>query len=421
MFLTSIETYKSKFIHFLFLSTIMCFSFSSCQKENTAEFERQAPKQQEALKAAQQELRSRIEQGKIISKLDLAKERIATAPTNARDRSNAADLFEHLAHNHSYQYYDNLVMSIINPEDYICEPTAFEEILQESTKDFTKDDALFFARFRTIPTLDAQLDDDTDEDFFGYTGQFTSTILKTFVRLKTFWDIPTDIQLSDMHGSVFKNAPRVAQILKIAFMDIDDKGNPIPYTDEKALELANLLKTVFGSPAFNNYNHPLLSFNAFAISIPQLGLKKIVMGDGIMEVYAQLEHRTIAEKQILAHEYGHHIQFAKNYFSSEHTPEASRRVELMADTYAAYFLAHGKGAFVHSQIVKRSFKAAALTGDCHFNTPSHHGTPNQRGKAADLGTKLAKRTSLRDKIYTSQQIFDFFEAALPDMIAPDAE
>ena len=63
------------------------------------------------------------------------------------------------------------------------------------------------------------------------------------------------------------------------------------------------------------------SFNALAFpGDPFFGIgPKIVMGDGIMEAYAKLGFRTNADRLILAHEYGHQIQFANGYFDGLHS------------------------------------------------------------------------------------------------------
>ena len=58
--------------------------------------------------------------------------------------------------------------------------------------------------------------------------------------------------------------------------------------------------------------------------------------------------------------------------------------------------------------------------DCAFDNPGHHGTPNQRMAAAQLGFDVADQAQKQGHILTSEQFHALFVAAYPDLIAPDA-
>lgn len=342
--------------------------------------------------------------------------------TIARNKSNNKLVEEILENFHFDNAYQHMVERALNPDDYECGPTFLNEYFAEITRDFTPDDFFFLNNFSILPFWESVFDDDNDVDYFGSTGQFTSSQRKSFINLKVFWDIPTDVQLSDMHGAIFKDPTTVAQLLLLlGFGNVDAEGNFIPITETEALELAGLLKIVFSAPVFEDYAHPLFAFNA-AAGIGPNG-PKILMGDGIFDVYAALGLRTTADKFVLAHEYGHIIQIANGVldFTMPPTPEGTRRTELMADAYAAYFSAHGKGGFLQPLLISRFAKSAFSVGDCGFDFPSHHGTPNQRARAADFGGKLAERRGFIDQIYSSEEFARLFDEALPQIVIPDSE
>lgn len=58
-------------------------------------------------------------------------------------------------------------------------------------------------------------------------------------------------------------------------------------------------------------------------------------------------------------------------------------------------------------------------GDCAFNDPGHHGTPNQRMKSAEFGYSVASDAQKQGKILSSSDFIALFYAALPSITAPD--
>jgi hypothetical protein len=359
-----------------------------------------------------------------VSKVNLALAERANPNTKKLSKTILSDQYRQLAENEDFNFYRDLVQQAINPKAYQCSPTALSTYIPPLIKNWSSLDLVFYSEFGDIPFLEAYLYDNTegDDDYFGAQGEFSHAVTSSFRRLKRFWNIPTNIQVTDAHGAIYKNVALVTQIIQETYMRRDAAGQLIPVDYEEAVAVAKSLKTIFGSKNFLHYKHPLFSFNAFAAnSFPALGIpKKIVMGDGLLKAFADLGYGAVAPQEILAHEYGHHIQLANHYFEKVRSPEATRRTELMADAFSAYFLAHEQGAELDEPQIMQVAAVAFLTGDCGFKSLGHHGTPNQRKKASLWGAKLATNAQNDDEKLTSQAFDALFEAALPTILLPDA-
>jgi len=59
-------------------------------------------------------------------------------------------------------------------------------------------------------------------------------------------------------------------------------------------------------------------------------------------------------------------------------------------------------------------------GDCAFNDPGHHGTPNQRMRTSTWAADLANAARPQGPILPSLTFAALFEAKLPELVAPDA-
>ena len=57
-------------------------------------------------------------------------------------------------------------------------------------------------------------------------------------------------------------------------------------------------------------------------------------------------------------------------------------------------------------------------GDCAFTSSGHHGTPNQRLKAARFGFSVADEYQKQGHILTAAEFFARFQAAYPSLVAP---
>lgn len=257
-------------------------------------------------------------------------------------------------------------------------------------------------------------ENNSEGQYFGANGEHTQSLTKTFKDIKRFWNIETsEIELVGMHGSIMTDVEK----MKMFYMEIANQ--PEPNAESMAQDL---LFVVQFFPEYENGNNPLFSLNAFALNeITLLGIdipSKIVMGDGMLEAFTDLGYGDVAPKAILAHEFGHHIQYKLGLFEGPNSPEATRKTELMADAYAAYFLSHARGATMQWKRVQQFLEVFFSIGDCSFEDPGHHGTPLQRMAAAEWGYQLASQTQKQGKIMDPQEFADLFEVVLPELVAP---
>jgi hypothetical protein len=324
------------------------------------------------------------------------------------------------------QYFADAARGAIDPGDYVCDPSTpvIDWFLGEVNEFATQEPEIFDLLFNQlladlVPTFDALLfqTEDTPQ-FFGYNGEYTHVLLKTERDVKRFWDIfSDDIQLVAMHGTMLLDVVRVAATYESVF------GIP---PDDAAFFASLVRDAVLQSEVLDGGNHPLFSFNAFAVttddgSIPD----KIIMGDGVLAGYAAVGFDDVAPQAVYAHEFGHHIQFERGYFddplaTAGDPPEQTRYTELMADAFSAYYLTHKRGAALNRKRVEQFLQVFFEIGDCAFDNPGHHGTPNLRMKAARFGFDVADQAQKQGHILTADQFHALFVAAYTDITAPDA-
>lgn len=276
---------------------------------------------------------------------------------------------------------------------------------------------LFFAIFSGMldfPTYDALLFENSSEgQYFGINGEYTKQVTKAFKDLKRFWNIESsDIVLAAMHGNMLLDREKVIRVDKILYGDDQATAE---YWADLFLEYLDFY------PAYRNGDHPIFTFNAFAVNSFPFGTlnipDKIIMGDGVMDGYAALGFGDVAPQAILAHEFGHHIQYQLDLFGPD-TPEATRRTELMADAYSAYYLSHARGATMQWKRVEQFLEVFFNIGDCGFTSSGHHGTPLQRMAAARWGYDVANNAKKQGHILTAEEFTAMFEAKLPELVAP---
>lgn len=262
----------------------------------------------------------------------------------------------------------------------------------------------------TLPQYDALLFENSSQNqYFGVNGEYTQQLTKAFKDLQRFWNIQSqDIVLVAMHGSIMQDRDKLIRTYQAVY----------GFTPTRAAFFADrVLAALKTYPELRNGNHPIFTFNAFALegfteepfgTIPD----KIVMGDGIMQAYTGIGYGDIAPQAILAHEFGHQIQFQLNLFGEQETPEATRRTELMADAYSAYYLSHARGAAMQWKRVQKFLQVFFNIGDCATTDLGHHGTPTQRMAAAQWGYELANNAQKQGHILTAQEFVVLFEAQL---------
>ena len=327
-----------------------------------------------------------------------------------------------------------LPRKVIDPDDYVCNPSSpvvdwfvgeFNEFIVEEPARFQLLYIQLWADL--IPTYESFffLTDDTPQEF-GYDGEYTHVLQKTDRDAKRFWDIPSDqIQMVALKGTMLQDPARVAATYQLPI------GPPEPYglTADSAAKVAAVIRQeVLASEVLDGGNHPLFSFNAYAFwtndgSLPE----KIIMGDGVLEGYAQVGFADVAPQAVYAHEFAHHIQHHNGYFEElppgpapDTQAEFTRYTELMADAYSAYYLTHKRGAAMNKHRVAEFLQVFFQIGDCAFDSRGHHGTPNQRMRAAQLGFDVADQAQKQGHILTSEQFHDLFVDAYLDIVAPDA-
>jgi hypothetical protein len=148
---------------------------------------------------------------------------------------------------------------------------------------------------------------------------------------------------------------------------------------------------------------------------------KLIVGDGVLSALEYMKIADVGPRAVLGHEFGHHVQYEDNLFTSPLTgAEATRRTELMADTFGTYFATHSRGLALNAKRVLQAEKSFYEVGDCAFDNPGHHGTPNQRLHASQWGANLADTAQKQGHILPSLTVARAFDAALPGLVATDA-
>jgi len=249
---------------------------------------------------------------------------------------------------------------------------------------------------------------------FGLKGEYTNQLNNSFKDLKRFWGIqPDKIIMVAAHGSVLQDRNKVFKTYK-AMGYPDEKVND--YTDS----IATLLKTY---PQYLNGDHPAFTINQYAVpdtTFAGVGQSpaKIVIGDGNLKGFEGIGYRDIAPQAILAHEVGHHLQYDLGILKPgmKLIPKTARRVELMANAYAAYYLSHAREAALQGKSVQQVSDLLSNTGDCSFKGSSHHGTPSQNKAAAEWGYNLGKDAQKQGHILSSREFARLFDAELPNII-----
>lgn len=111
--------------------------------------------------------------------------------------------------------------------------------------------------------------------------------------------------------------------------------------------------------------------------------RSILFGTSMAQKLLIQFRNTIPLWQVMAHEWGHQIQFAlgDNWLSA---PTVAPK-ELEADMFSGFYLLMAKNTTDLSSSISNAFSL----GDWEFNNPSHHGTPSQRGAAVVAGGRVA--------------------------------
>lgn len=315
--------------------------------------------------------------------------------------------------------WSRIARSAIDPDAYQCAPTALSE--WTSAQVSGTDPLVLFLMSLTgmleLPTYDALLfGAQSRSNRFGVNGEYSQLLTSQYKDLGKFWDAyPAGMQLVPMKGAdTFRDRGRLIDLLMIVH-GLDEAG---------AGEYADIYALIFQmAPELRNGDHPIFTLNAFAFDgDSSLGISpRIVMGDGIMQGMDGIGLGGVGPRAILAHEFGHTVQMAQNLFESDLTgPEATRRTELMADGFGVYYLTHARGEALNSKRLLPSMQTFYEVGDCGFDSPGHHGTPNQRLRAGQWAADLANGARPQGRIQPSLGLAARFDAVLPTLVVPDA-
>jgi hypothetical protein len=339
---------------------------------------------------------------------------LAAMPARLKDKLKQDAKLALQTHPENQEYVRNL----LDPSAVTCnDNTATNQWLDSQLSDWNSEiiDVVLGMDMLNLPQYDALVfENSSANQTFGAQGENTQVLTKTFKDLKRFWNIQSDqIVLAAMHGSMMADRSKVIRTYEAVY------GLP---TEDAAYYADVVVAAVQAFPQLRGGNHPIFTFNAFAqqgFDLPPYGVipDKIVMGDGIVEAFTATGFGDVAPQAILAHEYGHHVQYQLHLFTGSNAPEATRRTELMADAYSAYYLSHARGASMQWKRVQQFLGVFFNIGDCSVKSSGHHGTPSQRMAAAQFGYSVANDAQKQGHILTAQQFTALFEAQLPAIVA----
>lgn len=232
----------------------------------------------------------------------------------------------------------------------------------------------------------------------------------TFTQLQVFWKVDgKQIGLRGMTGEMLMNPRRV----QAAYQAI---GLPKEVSRVLGEALAGYVAT---SPGLDRGRNPLLTFNAMATPAQAGTPARIVMGKGLLQAYDALGHGDVAPQVVLAHEFGHQVQFRLGMIDPKKapTPQGTRKTELHADAQASYFTSHRKGRAMSAAQQREVLDVVHGIGDCNVSSQGHHGTPAQRRAAAAWGQRQAAG---KTAVMPVAGFRSAFQTALPGLLSASA-
>lgn len=107
---------------------------------------------------------------------------------------------------------------------------------------------------------------------------------------------------------------------------------------------------------------------------------------------------------VIAHEWAHRTQFSLGWMVQ--TEPTVRRTELEADMWSGLYMGVMKSWT--GLLMQSYFQTLLDIGDFNFNSPNHHGTPNQRHAAGATGLSLAFELMRSNTRLSYEQIHSLF-------------
>ncbi len=253
----------------------------------------------------------------------------------------------------------------------------------------------------------AALDENKNADTFGAKGEYTNYVKKDVRSLEKFWDMPNLITVRGQHTSTLEDLDFIRFIY-------ENYSNASPAEVDYLVSIAEHFNTASDQIPEN----PFFAADGFATSN---GF--IVIGDGIVSMLSEtgLDPKVVWSS-ILAHEWSHQIQF-ENINNWDYpvpafngTPESTRMTELEADFLTGYYLTHKRGGTYNWKRIEDVLSAFYNIGDCGFENPGHHGTPNQRIEAARQGYLYAANQQKKGHISAPKVVHEAFISRLPSIV-----
>lgn len=253
----------------------------------------------------------------------------------------------------------------------------------------------------------AATEENKNTDYFGADGEYTNYVKKRVRSLEKFWDMDNLITVNGQHTETLEDLDFIRFVYE----------NYSSATDEEIDYILTIAES-FNTASNQIPENPFYASDGFATFD-----RTIVIGDGIVTL---LEDTGLDPKvvwsSILAHEWGHQIQFLnfENWVyplpAFSNTPESTRMTELEADFITGYYLTHKRGATYNWKRVEDFLTAFFNIGDCGFESPGHHGTPLERLAAAKAGYDLANGAQKKGKILSQQEVHNAFISKLDDIL-----
>lgn len=299
-----------------------------------------------------------------------------------------------------------------------CRTARFTSWVETQKATWSEAERAAFRRFALLPAQEALLfGAGEDCPHFGAGRADTDVMTRTWGDLVRFWGVD-DIAFFAFHGDMLLDPGRVSRVLRAL------TGQPASQTDALASDIVQVVDT----DAFAHGRHPLLSLNAFAFrpegpdevpggdTLPN----RLGMGEGLFAAYRALGFGDVAPRAILAHEFGHHVQIRNGVYGPDPkqppTTERTRRTELMADALSAYFLTHPRGGGLSPRGAAEVTSVFEATGDRRVTDPGHHGTPEQRQRAARWGADLVGSAHPRGRVLPAEAVIAAFDENLPAIL-----
>ena len=266
-------------------------------------------------------------------------------------------------------------------------------------------------------------DQNEDGEYFGRNGEYTQEVFMRYEQLETFWELTDDSEggavdistshtiLMGGHGSILSDRNALRMLFNELFI----------LTSSEIEDHIDFFQSRIESIFPRGYDFPLFTANAIAIDSNHFSLKdSVVIGDGILEHLDYLGLGDVGSDFILAHEFGHQVQYEilTDAELETNTPSETRDIELMADSLAGYFLGHALGGRFTAEEIDDVANAAFFVGDCQPTDVGHHGTPQQRKCATDWAANMA----IAEGSWRVSKLTDFVDAyhqVLPKILDVD--